>query len=105
VIAVQIPIDIFEFDTALNPIIGFASMTKTIEFCAAVLAAGSFLAGAYSRGTKEFIPAGFGILLLAAGKIILQNADALVLFIFAPVMLLGGMFLFYSNMRKVYMWL
>ena len=105
IIALRIPIDIYDFDTSLNPILGFASMYKVIEFCMVILAAGSFFAGAYARSSKEYIPAGIGVMMLALGKSALQTADNIVLIIPAVLILFAGFYIFCSSLRKLYMWL
>ncbi|MDR2489866.1 MAG: hypothetical protein LBD20_00520 [Spirochaetaceae bacterium] len=105
IIAIRIPIDIYDFDTSLNPILGFASMYKAIEICTVILAAGSFLAGAVARSSKEYIPAGLGVILLALGKSALQTADNIILILPAALALFAGFYLFCSSLRKLYMWL
>jgi hypothetical protein len=105
IIAIRIPIDIYDFDTSLNPILGFASMYTAIEFCMAALSAGSFLAGAYARSSKEYIPAGLGVIMLALGKSALQTADTIMLIIPAALCLFAGFYIYCTSLRKLYMWL
>ncbi|MDR2601574.1 MAG: hypothetical protein LBC53_03875 [Spirochaetaceae bacterium] len=105
IIAIRMPIDIYSFDTSLSSIFGFSKMFHAIEFVLAIITASSFFVGAYLTGSREYIPAGGGVVLLILGKTMLQTADALVLLIISILMIITGFYLFCNNLRKMYMWM
>jgi hypothetical protein len=105
IIALRIPVDIYSFNSNVSPDFGFTRMFAVIETCVALAAAASFFAGAFGRGSREYYGTGAGVLLLAAGKALLRDADAAALIVCALVLLFAGLALFCANLRKLYMWL
>ncbi|MDR0552056.1 MAG: hypothetical protein LBG72_08595 [Spirochaetaceae bacterium] len=105
IVACRIPLDIYSFNSALSPVLGFSRIFAVVELALALTACVSFFVGAYQRGIKEYAPAGAGVIMLAIGRNILQNADVLPMILLALAMLIGGLYLFCANVRKIYMWL
>jgi hypothetical protein len=105
VIALGVPIDSLAWDSALNMVLGYASMFLVMEAGIILITMVNFFVSAYTRGTKEFLFAGLGTLLAYTGRHILLNADTWVTPLPGLLILSAGTWFICTRLHRVYLWL
>jgi len=104
VIALGVPVDIHAWDSGLNVLSGYKSMSRLIEAGVFLLTTISFFIAAWQRSSREYIFAGAGTVLVFLGRIILLTADTWAGPATGPVFLALGTWLICTNLHKVYLW-
>jgi hypothetical protein len=103
--ASRVPIDPLAWDTTLRLDGGYRSMFKVVELATALLSVASYLVSARIRGSKEFVQAGIGVLLVFVGRAFLFDADTMYTPIQAFLCLGAGSLLIFKPLHRVYLWI
>ena len=105
VIVLGVPVDTHTWDSSLNVISGYLSMSRLVEAGAFLLTTISFLVAAWLRSSREYAFAGVGTVLAFIGRGILLTADSWAGPVAGLVFLALGTWLICTNIHKVYLWL
>ena len=105
IVAIGIPVDALSWDSGLNINVGYSIMLGLSEAGVFAISAVSFFVGAYSRGSREFIPVGIGSILVFFGRNILLNCDTWVSLPIAAALLAVGTWFVCSRLHRIYLWL
>ena len=105
IIVLGFPIDTQTWDSSLNMINGYLSVFSLIEMGTFLIATISFFIAAWSRGSREFIFIGVGIVFAFLGRNLLLNADTWEALPVGLLFLVTGTWLICTRLHKVYLWL
>ena len=105
IIVLGFPIDTQTWDSSLNMINGYLSVFSLIEMGTFLIATISFFIAAWSRGSREFIFIGTGIVFAFLGRNLLLNADTWEALPVGLLFLVTGTWLICTRLHKVYLWL
>jgi hypothetical protein len=105
VVCLGIPIDGFSWDTNLVMVSGYTIILRLAETGILVISVISFLAAAYTKGSREYLVVGLGAFLVFVGRDLLINADTWLTPIPGFIMLCAGTWLISSKLHQVYLWL
>jgi hypothetical protein len=73
--AFRMPVDVFNYDTSLRPLTGFAATFRAADAALGLLAVVCFVSGAYTRGFREYYAVSACLLSAVAGRALLLSAD------------------------------
>jgi hypothetical protein len=105
VLALGVPIDGLSWDSSLEMISGYSSMFKIVEEGILILTVVSFFVSAYTRGHKQYLFIGIGILLVYAGRNILFSSDTWITLGPGIIVLSIGTWGICTQLHRVYLWL
>jgi hypothetical protein len=105
VVALGVPVDGMSWDTSLTMISGYSSVFRLAEIGILSMAVLSFLVGAYTRGTREYLYIALGALLVSLGRTFLLSADSWATPLPGLVMLILGTWFITRRLHQVYLWL
>jgi len=105
VITINVPMDIFVWDSTFLVWSGYRFMFSVIEAVILAITIASFLVSAFTRGSRSYVFIGIGVLLAFAGRNILINSDALITVLPGLVILSVGTWCICSRLHFVYLWL
>ncbi|MDR2803414.1 MAG: hypothetical protein LBB22_03885 [Treponema sp.] len=102
--AIRIPLDTFNYDTSLYPVVGISYIFKITETAIVLLSVFCFISGAYTRGNREYYFIAIGILAAAIGRSLLFSADTWFTLIPAFAILVFGAWFTGKQFRRMYLW-
>jgi len=105
VIAIGVPIDTQVWDSSLNMIAGYTSLSRLIEIGTFLITIVSFFIAAWSRGSREYAVIGAGSILALLGRTILLSTDGWMGIPAALIFLAAGTWLVCTSLRRIYLWL
>ncbi len=105
IIASGMPIDALTWDSSLNLVSGYSTMTLLTESGIFVISIISFFAAVFSRGSKQFIRIGLGSILLFFGRNLLLNSDTWIILPIAAGLMGVGTWFVSSRLHQIYLWL
>jgi hypothetical protein len=104
VIAAGIPVDALSWDTALNMLSDYSTAFVMIQWGILGITAASFFISAYTRGSKEYVYIGLGILITYLGRSLLFNSDTWISSAPGLVILSLGIWFTCTKLHKIYLW-
>jgi len=105
VIAINVPMDIFAWDSTFQVYAGYRFMFSVIEIGILAITIASFLITAFTRGSRSYVFIGIGVLLAFAGRNILINSDTWITVLPGLTILSVGTWCICSRLHLVYLWL
>jgi len=105
VIAINVPMDIFVWDSTFLVWSGYRFMFSVIEAGILAITIASFLISAFTRGSRSYVFIGIGVLLAFAGRNILINSDTWITVLPGMAILSVGTWCICSRLHFVYLWL
>jgi len=105
VIAVDVPMDTFVWDSTFMVWTGYRFMFSIVEAVVLALTIASFLISAFTRGSRSYILIGIGAFFAFAGRSILINSDTLITVLPGLVILSAGTWCICSRLHLEYLWL
>jgi hypothetical protein len=105
VIAIDVPMDIFVWDSTFLVWSGYRFMFSVIETGILAITIASFLVSAFTRGSRSYVFIGIGVLLAFAGRNILINSDTWITVLPGLAILSAGTWCICSRLHLVYLWL
>jgi hypothetical protein len=104
IIAAGIPVDALSWDTTLNMLSDYSTPFVMIQWGIIGITAASFFISAYTRGSKQYIFIGLGILLAYLGRNVLLNSDTLISPVPGLIILSLGTWFICTKLHKIYLW-
>jgi hypothetical protein len=101
--AFRMPIDVFNYDTSLRPLAGFAATFRAADAALGLLAVACFVLGAYTRGVREYYAVSASLLAAVAGRALLLHADNW-LIIPGFLLLCAAAWFAGRQFRRMYLW-
>jgi hypothetical protein len=105
IVSLGVPVDGMSWDTSLTMISGYSSVFRLAEAGFLFMAVISFLVGAYTRGTRDYLYIALGALLVSLGRNFLISADSWATPLPGLIMLTVGTFFITRRLHQVYLWL
>ena len=105
IIAMGVPVDALDWDSAMNLLSGHGAVMLMIEWSVLGITIASFFISAYTRGSKSYFYIGLGALLIYLGRNLLLNSDTWITPVPALVMLSLGTWFICSKFHSIYLWL
>jgi hypothetical protein len=105
VIALNVPVDRFVWDSTFMIWNGYRSMLSTVELGVLVVSVLTFFISAHTRGSQTFILIGIGAFLTLAGRNLLINSDTWITPLPGLAILIAGTWFICSRLRLEYLWL
>jgi len=105
VIAINVPMDIFVWDSTFMVWSGYRFMFSVVEAVVLALTIASFLISAFTRGSRSYVLIGIGAFLAFAGRSILVNSDTLITVLPGLIILSAGTWCICSRLHLEYLWL
>jgi hypothetical protein len=105
IITLGIPVDTQFWDSSLNMISGYTSMSRLIEAGTFFITTISFFIAAWSRSSREFAFIGMGSVLAFLGRNILLTADTWAGLPTGMLLLVIGTWLICTKLHEIYLWL
>ena len=104
-IILSVPVDNQTWDTSLKMVNGYNNTLRMMDIAAFIITALSFFAAAKIRDSKDYMSAGFGVLLALSGRNILLGTDNWAGPVLGMSLLSYGTFLICSRLHKIHLWL
>jgi hypothetical protein len=104
IIAAGIPVDALSWDTTLNMLSDYSMAFVMIQWGILGITAASFFISAYTRGSKEYIFIGLGILLTYLGRSMLLNSDTWISPAPGLIILSLGTWFVCTKLHMIYLW-
>jgi hypothetical protein len=105
VIAINVPMDIFVWDSTFMARSGYRFMFSVVEAVVLALTIASFLISAFTRGSRSYVLIGIGVFLAFAGRSILINSDTFITVLPGLAILSAGTWCICSRLHLEYLWL
>jgi len=105
VIAINVPMDTFVWDSTFMVWTGYKFMFSVVEAVVLVITVASFLVSAFTRGSRSYVFIGIGVFLAFAGRSILVNSDTLITVLPGLIILSAGTWCICARLHLVYLWL
>jgi hypothetical protein len=105
VIAMNVPMDTFVWDSTFMVYTGYSFMFSVVEAGILAITVASFLVSAFTRGSRRYVIIGIGVLLAFAGRNILINSDTWITVLPGLVILSAGTWCICSRLHLEYLWL
>ncbi|MDR0313487.1 MAG: hypothetical protein LBI14_07805 [Treponema sp.] len=104
VIALGIPVDGLSWDTTLSMLSDYSEAFAMIQWGILGITATSFFISAYTRGSKEYVYIGLGVLITYLGRDILLNSDTWISPVPGLIFLSLGTWFLCIKLHKIYLW-
>jgi hypothetical protein len=105
VIAINVPMDTFVWDSTFMVWTGYKFMFSVVEAVVLVLTVASFLISALTRSSKSYVLIGIGVFLAFAGRSILINSDTIITVLPGLIILSAGTWCICARLHLEYLWL
>jgi len=105
IIAINIPIDPFVWDSTFMVRAGYRFMFSVLEMVVLAITVASFLISAFTRGSRRYVFIATGVFLVFAGRSILINSDTFITVFPGLVILSIGTWWVCSRLHLEYLWL
>jgi hypothetical protein len=105
VIAINVPMDSFVWDSTFMAWTGYRFMFSVTEKGILAITVVTFLISAFTRGSRSYVLIGIGALLAFAGRSILINSDTWLTVFPGLIILAAGTWCICSRLHLEYLWL
>jgi len=105
VIAINVPMDTFVWDSTFMVWTGYRFMFSVVEAVVLALTIANFLVSAFTRGSKSYVLIGIGVFLAFAGRSILINSDTIITVLPGLIILSAGTWCICARLHLEYLWL
>jgi hypothetical protein len=105
VIAINVPMDTFVWDSTFMVWSGYRFMFSIVEAVTLAITVASFLVSAFTRGSRRYVLIGIGVFLAFAGRSILINSDTFITVLPGLAILSVGTWCICSRLHLEYLWL
>jgi hypothetical protein len=105
VIAMNVPMDTFVWDSTFMVWNGYRFMFSVVEAVVLAITTASFLISAFTRGSRRYVLIGIGVFLAFAGRSIFINSDTWITVLPGLTILSVGTWCICSRLHLEYLWL